>query len=241
MKAALLVPRDPKYPYMALKHGLERIGYEIGSQENSDILVTWTPWKRSVREIWADRFRASGRKVIVCENGWLSPLQDQKYFQLALDSWNGEGSFPSGDASRWKSWGLYPKQWKKTGEHVLVIGQKGHPEDFRAPLPGWHEQIDVFSDLPVVRRSKGDKTPLDEQLKLARECHVWSSSVAHQALMMGVPVIQHGPTLMGQELTSKPGEPLKYGTGRRAEFERLAWAQWTAEEISTGEPLKRLI
>lgn len=226
---------------MALRRGLERLGYEIGSQENSDVLVTWTPWKRSIREIWADRFRANGRPVIVCENGWLSPIRNIRYFQLALDSWNGEGTFPAGDATRWRTWLQQVKQWKRSGEHTLVIGQRGHPEDRRTAPPNWLENVTISSDLPVVRRFKGCMVPLEDQLALARECHVWSSAVAHKALLMGVPVIQHGPTLMGQALTSKPGDPLKFGTGRRQEFERLAWAQWNEEELATGEPLRRLL
>ena len=51
------------------------------------------------------RFRLhEGKPVIVMENGWLSPVSQVPYWQLARDGWNGTGTFPAGGPDRWRSW-----------------------------------------------------------------------------------------------------------------------------------------
>src|SRR5665213_968319 len=97
MKYFFLVPRADPYPHSAITRGLEALGWEAADHQQADVLLTWSTWKGTTREAMADQFRARGAKVVVFENGWLSPIRDQRYFQIALDGWNGTGTFPPGD------------------------------------------------------------------------------------------------------------------------------------------------
>lgn len=241
MRACIAIPPQKPYPHVETRAGLARLGY--GNQESrydleADILVTWSPWVNSDRIVLERAYREAGKPVIVCENGWLSPIQAQPYFQVALDGWNGTGTFPAGGPERWRTFGLTELPWTHRSGYALVIGQRGHPDDPRTAVPGWHESVQV--GVRALRRGSGGRVPLFEDLMGAAECHVWTSTAAAWAVLYGVPVIQHGPNLMVSALASRPGEPL-YRGARQTEFERLAWAQWNSAEIATGEPFARLL
>jgi hypothetical protein len=241
VRACLLVPSSAEYPYGAIVAGLHRLGCTIERSADADLLVTWSPWKGTMREAVARQFARNGKPVIVAENGFLSPLGGKRYFQLALDGWNGTGRFPAGDAMRWRRWGLPLLPWRRRGDQVLVIGQRGHPEDDRTATQTWHLRVEIETTLPVLRRARGSTVPLEYDIADAAECHVWTSSAASWAVIAGVPVIQHGPNLMVSELASRPGDDLRRPGDRQAVLERLAWAQWAEDEIHTGEPLARLL
>lgn len=246
MRALLAVPPvEDAYPFQAICLGLQRIGIQWTTDRSADadILVTWSPWNGSLRKTLANCFSARGKPVIVLENGWLNPhpLAGPMY-QCALDGWNGTGRFPSGHdgGARWRSFSLPMAPWVSPARpgHVLVIGQKGGPDDDRTATPDWHERL----ALPgaVIRRPARSSRPLVADLASASEVHVWTSNAAAWALLLGVPVVQHGPNLMVCELASRPGRPLLQGV-RESVFARLAWAQWTADELAAGEPFHRLL
>lgn len=206
---------------------------------DADALVTWSPWKQSYRQTVEAQFVADGRPVIVVENGWLSPVNAIPHYQIALGGWNGTGAFEPGPARRWRSWGISPLRWKSDGLYALIIGQRGHPCDDRTAAKGWHERVEIDYPL-VIRRGRADQTPLKHHLAKAAEVHVWTSSAATWALLYGVPVVQHGPCLMTSDLCSRPGD-VRVFPERTPVFERLAWAQWAADEIETGVPMARLL
>lgn len=249
-------PDDERYAARAaVTAGILRAGFKVLPSSHqaldADILVTWSPWKRSRREAMALHYQRAGRPVIVMENGWLSPLHIpplavEPYYQLALEGWNGTGRYVVGDATRWQSWGVRLQDWqpRRLGHdgYALIIGQRGHPFDDRSAPPGWHEslKLDGVDEKWIIRRGRECGVPLAKHLSGAAEVHVWSSNVATQALIDGIPVIQHGPNLMTSELASRPGKPL-VEPDRAPVFERLAWAQWEAAEIATGEPFARLM
>lgn len=243
------------YPHSHVCAGLRALGHEVvgfDQQLNADILVTWSPWKRSRREALYCHYSGQGRPVIVMENGWLSPVMVppigcEQYFQAALGGWNGTGSYPVGGPGRWESWGLTMSGWtnRQVGRngYALVIGQRGHPHDARSAPPSWEYnlQLDGVEEKWIMRRPRDyTMVPLAKHLAGAAEVHVWTSNAATHALLDGVPVIQHGPNLMTSELVSRPGQALQRGD-RRPVFERLAWGQWTAPEIGSGEPFARLL
>lgn len=247
MRAFFAVPQSDAYPWQAITEGLQQIGYSptrevVGlhsPDHNFGLMVTWSPWVGSYRKQIADGFAKAGKPVIVIENGWLSPIDGVPYYQVALGGWNGTGSYPVGDGSRWASWGLKPAPWRRGGHFALVIGQKGHPADERTAKPGW-ERAMRLRRRSVVRRSPLDPTPLVGALEGAACCHVWSSNAASWAIMAGVPVIQHGPNLMVSDMASMLGER-RWRGDRLPVLERLAWAQWSQSEIATGEPFRRLL
>lgn len=243
-RAHVLIPFDPLgYPREAVVRGLGRLGYEVEHTRNApaDLLVTWSPWVGSDRAAMADVYAMAKRPVIVMENGWLSPINQTKFYQVARDGWNGAGRFFADGPERWASWGLDFAPWANRGNHHLVIGQRGHPWDARTARPGWHQVLSFpEGSLPIIRRAKDEIASLASHLALAFDCHVWSSNAAAWAILLGVPVVQYGPHLMVGELSSVPGDLLQRPPRERT-FERLAWAQWTEEELGRGEPFKRAL
>ncbi len=244
MKSVCLAipPVDDNYPWRAAKSGLERLGLAVhlGNHTEADMLVTWSPWRGSVRAALQARYYSEGKRVLIMENGWLPVIGGGQFYQVAADGWNGTGTFPAGGPERWPRWGLKPKPWQENpGGHILVIGQRGHPHDDRTAPPGWHETIGPF-ERPPLRRPREASRPLMADIDGAAEVHVWTSSAASYAVMAGVPVVYHGPNLMVAALASRPGQPHFRGE-RLPELQRLAWAQWTAEEIATGAPFIRLL
>jgi hypothetical protein len=234
-------PVDDAYPWRAVSAGLQRLGMfvMVGAHVDCDALVTWSPWNGSRRQALQGRYAADGKPVIVMENGWLSPISGVPFWQVARDGWNGTGRFSAGGGARWRSWVLTEQPWVTREGYALICGQRGHPTDPRTAVPGWHERLQA-GQLPVVRRSRDAMRPLLADLKGASEVHVWTSNAASAAVVLGIPVVQHGPNLMVSAMASRPGEPL-YRGDRGPELERLAWAQWSQQELEGGGPFDRLL
>lgn len=244
MRALLMVPHRPEYPAKAVADGLRRIGWKLADGiADADFLITWSPWQGSHRETIFRRFQ--GKPRLVMENGWLTPINGVRYFQLAFDTWNDPGArFSQGDSSRWAKWGVPLWPWR--GEHpdriALVIGQRGHPTDPRTAKRDWHERVPIMPGWNAVRRGRNDKQTLEEQVAVADRMVVWTSNAASYAVVHGVPVHFVGPTLMVKELArygldlDEPAKP-----EREPVFERLAWAQWNEAELAGGEPFARML
>ena len=71
----------------------------------------------------------------------------------------------------------------------------------------------------------------------------WASSMAVRALTFGVPVffeaphwICEGAGVRGLQNVEQPEYP-----DREPAFQRLAWAQWHADEIAAGTPFEYLL
>lgn len=246
LSAAIALPTRAGYPHEAVVAGLRRCGVADAPEREADLLVTWTPWRDSPRGLMAETFAKAGRPIIVMENGWLSPIRGEAFYQLALDGWNGQGRFWFDGPERWRGWRVEVLPWRRAGSHVLVLGQHGHPSDRRNSPRGWARDLPIPTPRPIVRRRKGDPTPLAEHLAGAHVAVTWSSNAASHAIVAGVPVLYAGPYLMVAALAGRYlPDPAVIETPpmpeREPELERLAWAQWTADELATGEPFRRLL
>lgn len=179
---------------------------------------------------------------MVAENGWLSPIRGQRFYQLAIGGWNGTGRFPAGGPERWRSWGVELTPWRRDGRHVLVIGQRGHPHDNRTMPLGWLDSVAIATDRPMIRRRRDEPTPLLEQLRGAWCAVTWTSNAAAHALVAGIPVFYAGPNLMCAEL-ARPGLDIESPVypEREPVLDRLAWAQWTETELSDGTAWRHLL
>ena len=241
MKVRLAIPNAAPYPHSAVLAGLRRFGVEVTTGDQHDWLLTWSPWLGSHRDALVRQAHRNNAAVVVLENGWLSPIGGVPYYQIALGGWNGQGRFFPGDGSRWRSWGLPIWPWRGAGNKALVVGQRGHPSDRRTAPPRWHETVDIPEPWEVTRRGRDAREDFFVQLALTDRVVVWSSNAASWAIVHGVPVHYLGPTLMVAECAA-------FGLGldhpvtpeRQPALERLAWAQWTAAEIESGEPFARL-
>lgn len=208
-----------------------------------DVLIIWSPFRACWRAPIFAAAKAAGSRVVVMERGWLSPIGGARYYQVALDGWNGSGRFSAGGPERWRSWSVPLRDWRRDGNHVLVIGnnRRHTTRDPRRTPAGWAESVGFDSPRPVLRRLTRKRVPLDAQLQDAWCTVVWTSTVAIKSILAGVPAFYCGPTLIGAELAS-PGLDIEHPVmpDRIPVLERIAWTQWTAEEVAGGEPFARL-
>jgi len=256
-RALLLVRPLPHYRRDAFEAGFKRLGYTIVSQLNEpragDVMCSWN---LTAMERVASRFKAAGGSVVVAENAYLTPAGRTQMYAISRDGHCGSGRFPApaNDASRWGELGVTCKPWREHGGHILVAAQRGIGAKNMASPPNWHKQIaeklQRATKRPVrVREHPGRHSgsrPLAEDLRGAWAVVVWSSTVGVWALTEGIPVFYAAPHWICSSAAVPLAKadiesPLCSYIERDRALARLAWGQWTHEEIATGEPLRRVL
>jgi hypothetical protein len=213
--------------------GLERLGYEVRYEltrnpERGDIFVTWN--RIHDGDEVARTFTDHGLPVIVTENAtWGNEFAGRNWYTLARDYHNISGAFPVGDPERWDSLGVELEPFRTSGETVILASRGIGPAAFRMP-PDWPGR-----QRGRIRAHPGRKEgkPLRDDLAQCGRVVTWGSGAAVKALMWGIPVDSHQPRWIAAQDNTE--------AGRLAMFRSLAWAQWTHEEIASGEPFVRLL
>lgn len=218
----------------AFVKGLEKLGYEIVEQIPSDppkgsIFVTWN--RINGADYAARQFEAKGLPVLVAENAsWGNDFAGKRWYSLALNFHNTAGQFSVGSSERWDTLGVELAPWRVTGGETVLLPQRGiGPVEVAMPK-GWQG-----GRKGRVRAHPGtrDCLSLENDLAKAGKVVTWGSGAAIKALVWGIQVESHMPRWIGEQDNTDEG--------RLSMFRRLAWAQWTLEEISSGEPFKRLL
>jgi hypothetical protein len=260
VRAKINIPPIRPYPKRAVEQGLQRIGLReaTGHECGADLLVTWSPWYGTYREAEARRHRV----VIVVENGWFSPLECGRLYQVSLWGWNGQGNENAepADLARVLSWGP-PLQRRLCANHGpwLVVASRGGGDDPRAMPRDWPERtaarlshvLAAKGTAPqVLIHHKGGDEPITDVFERLKPCAVvtWTSSAASWALWHEIPVFYCGPAISTWRVARRWQEdmaaPLRYqvDSGRiRDEFARMAWTQWSEDELRSGVPFARLL
>jgi hypothetical protein len=247
-RAQLLLADGPNYRKADFQAGLLACGYglvdQIREPRPGDILVTWN--RSNWRNNEARRFEAAGARVVVAENGYLGKnWMGHKWFALALGHHSGAGWWPDGGPQRWDSWGAEIAPWSSGGREVMFLEQRGIGEPGIASPRGWEQSL-LKRLGGRLRNHPGGAQPavsLADDLREARCVVTWNSSGALLALLMGVPVFYGFAQWIGRQAARHVSE---FDAGpslgdRLAMFRRLAWAQWTAEEIRLGAAFDRLL
>lgn len=222
----------------AFRSGLKALGYEIhdgitNKPQKGDVLVTWN--RIGTGEKAAQDFEAVGCPVLVTENAsWGNSFAGERWYHIARTRHNTAGMFPVGDEWRWDALCVDLSPFRQSGE-VVILPQRGigsrptaMPRDWPAKAKKRHGGR--------VRSHPGRETnvkPLEDDLAKAGKVITWGSGAAIKALMMGIPVVSDMPDWIGQQDNTEQG--------RLEMFRRLAWAQWTLEEIACGVPFERLL
>lgn len=268
--ATLLVRPQPSPRFEALEAGLAGEGFHIergwkgGRPAAGDLLVTWNLIANRGRV--AAQFTAAGARVIVVENGYISPTPDGAiHYAMALGGHNGGGRYRVGTAERFMALGVALAPWRAQGRHVLVCPQRGIGPAETRPAPSWADStVARLRQLtgrelrvrfhPQSRRANGtpegatrspDGRPLAEDLAGCHAVVVWNSNVATEALIAGVPVFFTAPHMItagtaDRDLAMIEAPLLSYA--RRLEaFEKLAWGQWAIDEIADGTAFRWLL
>jgi hypothetical protein len=240
----------------ALLAGFKRLGYATSEQvpgaiTASDVLVIWNRYGAGERI--AARFDEIGAAVLVMENGYLPHPSGADTLALARDQHLGAGASPAGDRARFAGWGVELAPWQDRGAAapVLIAPQRGFGPSGVAMPHGWAEGIAAhirrLTERPVrIRPHPGPHQParaLADDLAQAFCVVVWASRVGIEALVAGVPVISPFRKWIAAPATGGLIEDIRCPArpDRLPAFERLAWAQYTVEEIADGWPLAGLL
>lgn len=214
--------------------------HKEGQTEKFDVIVV-DGLRGNRRALVAD-YAAVGVPAIVIDFGYLRRADENSsegYWSVGLGKlgWVPEFDCP---ADRWNGLGLALAP-PSTGDVTIIAGQMigdaNCPFATADAMARWAESNDdghaAFRPHPrspdVQPESMPiDRLPLAESLAHAQTVIAWSSNIGHDALLAGVPAIAAGDA---------PWKGVTLDT-REPYFRRLAYAQWTLAELSSGEALK---
>jgi hypothetical protein len=264
--AFTVIRDDPHYRRGAFHAGLRAAGFSIienmhGKARPGDVLVCWNRYAK--RETDARTFEAAGAAVIVAENGYIGHTADElrkpftasgeQLYAISLWHHNGAGLWEVGASGRWRDQGIELKPWRKDGDHVLVVPQRGIGPRGIAMPDGWAARtvarLKERTDRRVVLKAHPGNgptvDPLEKYLDGAWCAVTWGSGAGINAICSGIPVFSDFPKWIGMPaalpLNADLEQPLTDDRARKAMLDRLAWNQWTTSEIASGEPFRRLM
>lgn len=219
--------------------------YTQGQVENFDAVVT-DGYRGNRRDLITD-YAARGIPAIVIDFGYLKRKDERRdgYYSLGLGWLNWVPPFEC-PADRFRKLGL--KLGKPHGGDVTVIagqmpGDAAHPFGDAAQIKAWALKVVARIDGPVVYRPHPrapdvapdgleiDRLPLAESLAHAGKVIAYTSNIGHDALMAGVEVEADGPAAWRGVTVAD----------RKPYFHRLAYAQWTLDEIASGEAVQFIL
>lgn len=205
----------------AFVEGLERIGYRVerGIPDRCELFVTWNRIGPA-NNVKADRF-------LVAENATWGNDFHGRWYQIQENYHNVKCRH--GGPERWDSLGVDLEPWRTFGETVILPQRGIGPPGIAMPR-GWGNHFHGR-----IRRHPGRHQSIDLHQDL-RDCGrviTWGSGAAVKALMWGIPVESHMPNWIGEQDNTDQG--------RLEMFRQLAWAQWTLDEIRSGEAFRWLL
>lgn len=261
--AVMLLRQETHYRSDAFMAGLKKHGYEVRTQPDSNIkigpdslLVLWNR-KAGREDKMATAWERCGARVVIAENGYIGkdPAGHQ-YYALALGGHNGSGKWHIGEEDRFAKLGITLQEWRGGGDHILLCGQRGIGSPTMASPPGWH--LNLLPRLKArggpylikVRNHPGDRVPqipLEKDLEGAAGALIWSSSSGVKALAMGIPVCYAAPHWVCAPAAIRFNDKECHAVFKRDDadraraFHRMAWAQWTLGEITSGDAFDALL
>lgn len=260
MKAYCLIRPQPQYRLEAFVAGLKAAGYQVtvgacGKAEAGDVLVIWNRY--GANDQLAEDFEARGGTVLVAENGYLGrDGQGRQHYALAIHGHNGSGQWRHGDVDRWTRLSIELKPWRADGEHILLcpnrpFGMRG----FEMPVHWARDTVEALRKItrrPIrVRPHPGNwqqrapQIPLAEDLANAWAVVIWASSAGVHALAQGIPVWCTAPWWICKSAAlddlAQIERPPESWPDRFEAFSRLAWAQWSVDEIARGDAFRYLL
>ncbi len=246
-KAICLIRAEPHYRREAFVNGLKRAGYSLvergHAERPEDLLVIWNRYGSN--GAMADAWEQAGGTVLVAENGYIGKdALSRQYYAVSVHGHNGSGQWPRGDGSRFAALNIELQPWQVRDGYSLICGQRGIGTRLMASPPDWHKsaasRLKKEGNPIHVRLHPGNhepQVPLEQDLARARDCVIWSSSSGVKALVLGIPVRYDAPFWICSPAATRLDQPLLYDDAARlAAIERMAWAQWSVEELESGMP-----
>lgn len=239
---------------LKIAEGIKRCGdsVELATREAvpaaCDIVIGWG-WRICAQ------FVAEGRRTLVGERGYIGDR-----FRWTSLGWNGLNGRairpPAGDASRFeKNFSHLLKPWNPTGWYALLIGQvPGDAALHGTDLNLWYarkarefarQDIKVRFRPHPVSIEHGDNVTvegapvingtLDEAISGARVVVTFNSGAGVDAVLAGKPTIAEDRGSMAWPVTMHGHTILDIEPSRIDWAQKLAWNQFTDEELRSGE------
>lgn len=233
--------------------GLSRCGYDVGHPpkvrpDRQDVLLVWN--RGRANDIHAQRYEAAGARVIVAENGYIGADRDgHQLYAIALWHHLGAGKWHVGEEDRWSRLGIDLAPWRRAGDEIVVLPQRGFGAPGVAMPKSWPDDVvgrlRRLTDRPVrVRQHPGkDRTDPKDDLAHAWAAVTWASGAGIKAIVHGIPVFYEMPTWVGGPAAWFGFERVErpFLGDRLPMLHRLAWAQWGIAEIEEGQPFRHLL
>lgn len=258
MRAAVYhSPRGMSGHVSAMLHGFQRHGIHTSTFSNmpeagADLAVIWG-WRvgRRLREAGFDK------PILVMERGYIGDRMGI-WTSLGWDGLNNRARFPEpqDEGQRfWSNHGGLAKEWERFDGYHLIAGQVlGDQSLLTVNYLEWlKDTIDELDRMGVdvrfrphpeaVRRGQQFPVPsymvskgtLERDLSEAACVIAYNSNATVDAVLAGIPAITVDEGAMAWEITSHHvGQPL-VTPDRNEWFRRMAWTQWTLQEITSGE------
>lgn len=240
----------PAYKRDAFVYGFEKLGYKVlvdvlpKKINSEDVLVIWN--RNTPQESLAEKFEQAGATVIVAENGYIGlDKNGEKLIALAKNHHNGLGEWNYKNEPARK---LEIKPWRKSGDNIVILAQRGIGERGVAQPQGWEftmlRYFEKVSKRKIIIKSHPGavKQNLEPYLENCWAAVTWGSGAAIKALAYGVPVFYQLKGWIGGAAASfsKDIENPFYSE-REEMFNKLSWAQWEVDRIASGEALSFLM
>jgi hypothetical protein len=256
-RACCLIRPAPHYRSEAFIAGLKAAGYEVTTQlrdpRPGDVLVGWNRY--GTMEDAAGKFERAGGRVLIVENGYIGKDHlGRQLYAIAEGQHNGAGRWVHRtDTRRFHELDNPPLPWRRSGSHILVTAQRGIGSRTMASPHRWAEDVanrlrtrtkrEVRIRQHPEDRSNPSRTPLEEDLQGAHAVVTWASGAAVRAIIAVIPVFYEAPHWILEGAARKGIDDIEnpWTGDRTPHLERMAWAQWSVEEIASGVPFRLLL
>jgi hypothetical protein len=209
--------------------GLQALGYQVRDGIGvGDLFVSWN--RIGTADQVAHDCERQRVPVIVAENSSCGGMMPA-HIHVTRTRHNTAGVYPVGGPERWDRLQVPLLPWRATGGETVVLAQRGIGSHPTAQPRGW-QHLQAGRVRPHPGRH-GAAIPLADDLARASRVITWGSAAAIQALAWGIPVQSGMPHWIGEQDNTDGG--------RLAMLRRMAWAQWSKEEICSGEAFRWLL
>lgn len=241
------------------RHGLEPEVRAISKPGACDLAVCWGVKRRLVY--------ASGRRTLVLERGYVGDRM-KTWTSAGFDGLNGLADFrnkPCPDNGyRWNRHHadqMKPRHEQTAAKHVLIMGQVHGDASLRGLKPGlWAREVAAqlilnghhvaYRPHPLWKSETGlprvlqlpATMPFAEALDMAKWVVTFNSNAGVLSALAGVPTVAMD-TLggsMAHDVTTRNPLLRPLMPDRTDWAHRLAWAQWTTEELASGDMWEHL-
>jgi len=242
--------------------GLGILGYDarLDWPEKADLVVTWNRYGRF--DQYCKRQEEDGIPIIVVENGYFGKDTEMgMHFAMALTSHAGAGLWPrTAGPARWRALDLHPRPLYRPAAgyplRALVLGQRGIGQPGVASPQGWEraaaQKLRLWGVSATIRQHPGNlasqrlSPSLEDAFKVVDFVATWGSGAAVKAMMAGKPVLYDAPKWVGSRgalpMTEESLKKLPFMEDcRELGLQDIAAAQWSAEEVGSGQAIRSLL